>query len=150
MSRFAILIIFIVVLQVVGYLLGTTFQADEWYDVLNKPFFNPPGWLFGAVWPFLYVLIAFAGWRVLIAGGDTPGWGPWVLQMLMNWAWTPLFFGMHMVFWAMLLLFATFVTALAFTTTTWNRDGFAAICFVPYVGWLGFALLLNISIWLLN
>ena len=150
MSRFITLIVFIVFLQAIGYLLGTTFQADEWYDVLNKPFFNPPGWVFGAVWPILYVLIAVAGWRVLIAGGDTPGWGLWVAQMLMNWAWTPLFFGAHMISWAMLLLFGTFVTALAFTTATWDRDRLAAICFVPYVAWLGFALLLNASIWLLN
>ncbi len=150
MARFITLVVFIIVLQVVGFLIGTSFPADSWYDTLAKPFFNPPGWVFGVVWPFLYLLIAFAGWRVLIAGGDKPGWGLWVAQMLMNWAWSPLFFGAHAVFWAMVLLAATFMAALAFAATLWDRDRLTAVSFVPYVVWLGFALVLNFSIWIMN
>lgn len=150
MSRFLTLLVFIVVLQAVGYLIGTAFPADEWYQVLDKPFFNPPGWIFGVVWPILYLLIAIAGWRVFVSGGETPGWGLWVSQMLMNWAWSPLFFGAHMIFWAMVLLFATLMVSAAFVATTWHRDRLAALCFVPYVAWLAFALLLNLSIWLMN
>ncbi len=150
MTRLFVLLIFILVLQVAGYLIGTSFPADEWYQALNRPFFNPPGWVFGVVWPFLYLMIAIAGWRVLIAAGETPGWGLWVAQMFMNWAWSPLFFGVHNVFWAMVLLLSTFVTALAFTATVWDRDRFAACLFVPYTIWLGFASLLNFSIWIMN
>lgn len=150
MSRFITLIIFIVVLQAVGYFIGTVFSADEWYQVLDKPFFNPPAWIFGVVWPVLYLLVAVAGWRVFVSGGTKPGWGLWVAQLLMNWAWSPVFFGLHMIFWAMVLIFATLVVSIAFTAANWNRDRLAALCFVPYVAWLAFALLLNLSIWLLN
>lgn len=70
--------------------------------------------------------------------------------MLMNWAWPPLFFGLHEIFWSMVLIFATFMAALTFTTTTWERDRLASICIVPYVAWLGFAFAVNAAIRLLN
>ena len=150
MARFLALLIFIVVLQVVGFLLGTSFPADAWYIALNKPFFNPPGQLFGIVWPILYLLIAIAGWRVFVASGEKPGWNYWVLQMLGNWMWTPIFFGLHEIFWALATLLITLVAAIGFVGVTWERDRFASLCFVPYVAWLGFATLLNFSIWLMN
>ena len=58
MIRFLTLLIFIAVLQGVGFLLGTMFPVDAWYIALNKPFFNPPGQVFGFVWPILYLLVA--------------------------------------------------------------------------------------------
>ena len=150
MSRFLLLIVFIAVLQLVGGLLGYLFPADAWYVALDKPFFTPSGQTFGLVWPILYLLIAIAGWKVFISGGETPGWGFWTLQMIFNWAYTPILFGAHLLFWSIWVLLGTLIFAIAFTVTTWNRDRLASLCFVPYVAWLGFALILNISLWAMN
>jgi len=96
------------------------------------------------------LLIAIAGWRFFISEGKTPGWGLWVTQLLLNFAWSPLFFGAHQIFWGIWLIFATLIVSLSFIATTWHRDRVSAVCFIPYVAWLSFALLLNASIWFLN
>ncbi len=150
MSRFLLLIAFIVIVQGIGALIGTSFQPGEWYETLNKPFFQPPPEAFGIVWPILYFLIAIAGWKVFIAGGDKPGWGYWVVQMIFNWAYTPVFFGWNMIFWGMMVVLVTLIAAVAFIKVTWNTDRLAALCFIPYAAWLSYALLLSVSIWLLN
>ena len=150
MLRFVALLLFILIVQAVSWALGIMFGPGEWYASLNKPWFQPdPKW-FGLVWPVLYLLVAIAGWKVFIGGGDRPGWGAWVAQMALNWAWVPLFFGAHMIFWAMVVLGANLLTALAFVGATWNRDKLASLCFVPYCAWLVYALPLNIAIWSLN
>ncbi len=150
MAKFLTLIVFVVAVQGIGALIGTTFTTGEWYEGLTKPFFNPPSYLFGIVWPILYLLVAIAGWRVFSSEGEMPGWGLWVSQMLLNFAWSPVFFGAHQIFWAMWVLIATLVLSLSFMATNWHQDRIAAFCFVPYVAWLGFALILNFSIWILN
>lgn len=150
MTRFLALVVFILVLQGVGYLLGTSFPAGEWYEGLNQPPFRPPNWLFGAVWPVLYLLIAIAGWRVFTSDGRIPGWGLWLGQMVLNWAWTPVFFGLHWVGTALVLLALTLLLSVAFMVRTWPHDRIAAGCFVPYVAWLAFAFALNLWIWWMN
>ena len=150
MTRFLVLLAFILVLQGVGYLLGTAFPAGDWYATLQKPFFNPPSYLFGVVWPVLYLLVAVAGWRVFTSGGAIPGWGYWVAQMVLNWAWTPVFFGLQLVFWAIWVIAACLLFSIGFMVRTWPHDRLASIAFVPYVAWLSFALVLNVAIWWLN
>ena len=150
MAKFITLVVFVVAVQGIGALIGMTFSADEWYQGLNKPIFNPPSYLFGIVWPVLYLLVAIAGWRVFSSEGDMPGWGLWVGQMLLNFAWSPIFFGAHHIFWAMWVLVAILALSLSFMATSWHRDRIAAFCFVPYVAWLAFAFILNFSIWAMN
>lgn len=150
MAKFLTLIAFVVVVQALGALIGLSFPAEEWYQVLNKPFFNPRPQLFGVVWPVLYLLVAIAGWRVFISEGKTPGWGFWVGQMVLNFAWSPIFFGLHQVFWAMFIIGGALALSVGFISVTWGRDKLAAFCFIPYTAWLAFALLLNFSIWWLN
>ena len=150
MAKFITLVVFVVAVQGIGSLIGMTFSADEWYQGLNKPIFNPPSYLFGIVWPVLYLLVAIAGWRVFSSEGDMPGWGLWVGQMLLNFAWSPIFFGAHHIFWAMWVLVAILALSLSFMATSWHRDRIAAFCFVPYVAWLAFAFILNFSIWAMN
>jgi len=150
MSRFIILVGFIILVEGVGGYLGTRFAADEWYRELAKPFFNPPGFLFAIVWPALYLLIAIAGWRVFVSQGNTPGWGLWLLQMVLNWAWSPVFFGAHLIGTGIWIIGGVLLASLAFAVVTWEKDRVSSLCFFPYIAWLGFALLLNTSIWYLN
>ncbi len=111
-------------------------------------FFNPPNWIFGYVWPALYLLVAIAGWRVFTL--RIKGWGLWLGQLVLNWAWTPIFFGLHQMFLGIWVILGAVLLSMAFIATTWDRDRIAAICFIPYTAWLAFALLLNVSIWWLN
>ncbi|MEL6948012.1 MAG: TspO/MBR family protein [Pseudomonadota bacterium] len=150
MARTLILLVFLAITLGGGALVGMNFPADAWYDSLNKPFYSPPNWLFGVVWPVLYVLIAIAGWRVFTSEGDVPGWGLWVVQMIGNFAWPALFFGAQMIGWAIWLILGTLAVSLTFIAVTWEHDRIAALCFWPYALWLGFASLLNIGFWVVN
>lgn len=150
MGRFVTLVVFILVVIGVGSLIGATFAPDDWYQGLQKPFYTPPGLVFGIVWPVLYFLIAVAGGRVFLSEGQTPGWGFWVGQMILNFAWSPVFFGAHQLFWGMWIIVGTLVFSCAFYAAVWERDRLAAFCFVPYIAWLFYALLLNVSLWIIN
>jgi benzodiazapine receptor len=131
----------------------TSISVGTWYQELRKPSFNPPDWIFGPVWTFLYIAMAVAAWRVwrrycLI--GARPALGLFAVQLLLNLGWSVLFFGFQQIGAALIeivLLFGAIVaTAIAF----WRRDRAAGLLFVPYVGWVGFAAFLNASLWRLN
>ena len=64
MNRYLLLVVFLLVVVGGGALIGLLTPPDAWFQQLNKPAFNPPGWLFGPVWTVLYILIALAGWRI--------------------------------------------------------------------------------------
>lgn len=124
-----------------------------WYETIRKPPWTPPGWLFGPVWTALYVAMAVAAWLVCRAAD-------WVktrealllyaVQLLFNASWSFFFFYLEnplaglvelLVLWALLLL-----TMVSF----WKLRPAAGWLFVPYLGWVSFAALLNAEIWWLN
>ena len=150
MSRFLVLVVFILVVLGGGFLIGTFFPADAWYEGLQKPVFTPPDWVFMYVWPVLYVLIAIAGWSVFTKALTGSAWTLWLVNLLLNFAYTPLFFGAHMLLVSMVVVGLTLLTAIAFISSTWHRDRLAALCFVPYALWLGYAFTLALTIWWLN
>ena len=150
MARFITLILFILIVQGVGGGLAFLFPADQWHADLVKPVYNPPNYLFGIVWPILFTLIAIAGWRVFTSEGNTPGWSLWVLQMVLAWAWTPIFFGAHMIFWGMVVIGILVIVIVRFIAVTWPHDKLASLCMVPYAAWVSFAFALNAGIWWLN
>nr|WP_282452942.1 TspO/MBR family protein [Lysobacter sp. CAU 1642] len=130
---------------------GALFPPDEDYARLVRPSFAPPGWLFGPVWTLLYVMMAVAAWRVW---SKTGAWSAplraWYLQLTLNAAWTPLFFGLGWrgvallemaVLWALIL-----ATALRFRP----HSGLAFGLMLPYLAWVSFAWVLNGAFWWLN
>ena len=133
-----------------GLLIGFFNIPGDWYEALNKPWFNPPNWLFGPVWTLLYVLIAVAGWRMWQRDRSGSMMRIWWLQLALNFLWSPVFFGAEQPGLALVVILALLATILAFTVLAWNRDRASARMFMPYVGWVGFASLLNASIWWLN
>jgi tryptophan-rich sensory protein len=144
------LTVFIVVVLGGGSLIGTTVTPGPWYEALEKPWFNPPNWLFGPVWSVLYVIIAIAGWRNWRqAATSRPMW-IWWLQLALNFAWSPLFFGAQQTGLALAVIVALLAAILAFIALAWNRDRASALLFIPYAAWVAFASLLNGSIWWLN
>ena len=126
---------------------------DDWYRALEKPWFNPPSWIFGPVWTVLYILMGVAAWFVWRHGsGRLLAWalGLFVLQLVLNAAWTPLFFGLHRPDWAfvdIILLWGVLVAALVIF---YRVSGTAAALLIPYWLWVSFATVLNGTIWWLN
>lgn len=93
-----LLAFFVIGVVGVGFAIGLTIRPGAWYESLEKPFFTPPNWVFGPVWTVVYVLIAIAGWRVALSEGfSSAAFRLWGLQMVLNWAWTPIFFGAHSI-----------------------------------------------------
>ena len=125
----------------------------EWYASLEKPSWNPPSWIFGPVWSLLYTLMAVAAWLVWRQGGWTArrkelSW--YGIQLLLNAAWTPVFFGLHLPALALvnliLLNLAVAITIITFFRATKT----AGWLLVPYQLWLLFAAVLNATLWWLN
>lgn len=134
--------------------LFTQQAISDWYAHLNKPSFTPPDWLFGPVWTVLYLLMAVSAFLVWKKGLAKPlvkiALALYLLQLVLNALWTPLFFGARMPLLAfieiLLLCSAIVLTIVAFAKVSTP----AALLLVPYMGWTSFATVLNFSIWLLN
>jgi len=131
----------------------TTTGPGAWYATLQKPAFTPPGWLFGPVWTCLYLCMGLAAWLVWRKAGFRRGALPiglFAAQLVLNAAWTPLFFGLQNPGAA----FADIVALwLAIVLTTWaffKVSRTAGWLMAPYLAWVSFAAVLNLSIWRLN
>jgi benzodiazapine receptor len=134
-------------------LAGVFGLPGEWYAALRKPSWNPPSWLFGPVWTVLYVMMAVAAWLVWRQGGWTQQRRPlawYLVQLVLNAAWTPLFFGLHRPDLALmeilLLLGAVGITMRAF----FRVRPVAGMLLAPYLAWVSFATVLNFTLWWMN
>ena len=140
----------------VGLLMGQISNSgygNDWFDALRKPSIMPPGWAFGAAWTTLYILLGLAVALTLCRRG-APGWGLAVglfaAQMLLNFAWSPVFFGARRPEPALFIIVLMLVLSIAATFLFSRIDRRAAWLMVPYLAWLGFASLLNYRIIELN
>jgi len=147
------LLAFILATLVVGAV-GSFFTEPAiptWYAALLKPGFSPPNWLFAPVWTALYVLMAVAAWRVWRTTGlKSPEILLYIIQLAFNLLWSILFFGLHAIFWALLDLGLLLLLIVGTLAAFWRRDRLAGALMLPYLGWSGFAFLLNLAIWRLN
>lgn len=150
MNRWLTLIGFLVVVIGGGLTIGYVTAPGEWYAGLAKPWFTPPGWVFGAVWTLLYVLIAVAGWRIFVSAPRSWSMGLWWVQLGLNFLWSPVFFAAHRVELALVVILLLMSTILAFIAVAWRYHREAAWMFLPYTAWVAFASVLNGSIWVLN
>jgi len=132
---------------------GSLFMPGEWYAQLKKPEWNPPNWLFGPVWSALYTMMAIAAWLIWRRGGfaaQRVPLGLFLLQLLLNAAWSPLFFGLRrpgLAFAEIVLLWLAILgTLIAF----WKEHRVAALLLLPYLAWVTFAAVLNFTLWQLN
>lgn len=141
---------FVAVIMAISLGIGYVTAPGEWYENLNKPAFNPPSWVFGPVWTVLYVLIAIAGWRMWRIAPKSGAMALWVAQMILNWLWSPAFFGAEAPALALAIIVAMLASIALFITQAWRLDRWSAGLFVPYAAWVAFATTLNGSIVLLN
>lgn len=150
MKNLTMYIVFVVVVVAIGALIGVNNVPGEWYQSLQKPFFNPPNWIFGPVWTTLYVLIGIAGARTWIRKRMGTRMRLWFTQMVLNFLWSPIFFGMQSPAGALIIIIPMLVCILAFIALTYRRDRISMWLFVPYALWVAFATVLNASIGILN
>jgi len=132
---------------------GTRFMPGAWYASLAKPAWNPPNWIFGPVWTLLYILMGVAAWLVWRRVGWTGArlaLGLFILQLVLNAAWSWLFFGLHRPDLAFVDICALWGLILAVAVLFGRVDRLAAALLVPYLAWVGFATVLNFTIWRLN
>ena len=132
---------------------GAVFRPGGWYERLVKPRWRPPNWLFAPIWTVLYLTIAVSGWLVWreagIAGAALP-LAIFALQLLLNAAWTPLFFGLHRPDLAFLDIMVLWVSILATIVLFYPIHSGAALVLVPYLAWVSFAAALNFTVWRRN
>jgi tryptophan-rich sensory protein len=129
-------------------------NIPTWYEGLVKPFFTPPNWLFAPVWTLLYVMMAYAIWRILSLPRDRPGHTGAIIsfytQLVLNALWSWAFFAAHSPF-AGLVVIAALIVALMTTIKLFAAlDRIAAWLLVPYLAWLLYATALNAAVWWLN
>ena len=132
---------------------GGQFAPGEWYRGLDKPFFTPPNWLFGPVWSLLYLAMATTAWLVWKERREAAIGIPlavYGIHLLLNGLWSWLFFGLHWpgVAFGEIVLLA--FTILAVILLFWRIRPLAGALLIPYLAWVSFAALLNLSLWFLN
>jgi tryptophan-rich sensory protein len=127
--------------------------GNAWFDALIKPGFMPPGWLFGVAWTLLYIALGLALALILHARGARGrglALGLFGAQLLLNFAWSPIFFALHKVDLAFIDLLLMLIASVVATLLFARIRVAAAWLMVPYVGWLIFAALLTWQIDALN
>jgi len=143
----------VVAASVVGQV-ATYPNLAPWYAGLVKPSFNPPNWIFSPVWTMLYVLSAFAVWRILRLPKDSKtrrlALILFCLQLALNAAWPWMFFGARDPLLGGINIIPQFLVILVTVGTFYQLDRLAACCLVPLAAWVGYASILNIAIWQLN
>jgi benzodiazapine receptor len=135
-----ILPILVLVTFVTGSLSST--QIDSWYFSLNKAYLNPPGYVFGIVWPILYLLMAIVGYL-----NSNKIFKPFLIQLFLNGVWSWLFFAWHLPLIALFdILLLIGVNVFIFQ----KLDTGSKLMHAPYLAWLSFATYLNAGIVFLN
>jgi tryptophan-rich sensory protein len=164
MRSFLVLVLFLLICFGAAAF-GGQFTPGEWYAALAKPSWNPPAWAFAPVWTLLYAMMAVAGWLVWRSGERAPVrsaseavQGPsrslalavYALQLVLNGAWSWLFFGLHRPGLAFAEIVLLWLAILATVVLFWRRKPLAGALLLPYLAWVGFAAALNFSLWRLN
>jgi len=152
--RWSLFIVPAVVL--LGYLssvISGSGAQDPWFAELAKPETYPPAVTFGIVWTVLYVLMGVAFAVVCSAWGARARTGAivaFVVQLAINLAWSPVFFGQHMIFEALVVILALDAALIATVYLFWRVRPLAGALLLPYLAWVLFATLLNWQFWQLN
>jgi translocator protein len=150
---FGLLAIFVVAATSIAGRLATYPNLVPWYAGLAKPSFTPPGWVFGPVWTALYLLMAFAVWRILrLPVTCARRWALTLFwaQLALNAAWSWMFFAAGSPLLGLLDIIPQLLVIVATFVAFYRLDAVAAFCLMPLITWVTFATALNFAIWTLN
>lgn len=144
-----------VVIAYVPSAMAAFVETGTWYDSLKRPVWTPPSWVFGPVWTLLYLLMGIAAWRVWARHGfgDRSSRRALVLflvHLILNAAWTWLFFGLHMPTAAAAEIVVLWSMILALVVLFWKCDRTAGALLLPYLLWVTYAVTLSIGFAIMN
>jgi translocator protein len=155
MNNIAKLMIAVIIPVAVGGLSGyfTASGVGGWYATLQKPWFNPPNWIFGPVWTALYAMMGVA---LYLVWKQPPGparnsaitW--FAVQLTVNFFWSFIFFYLHQPGWAFAEIVVMWVLILVTIFQFAKLSTAAAWLLVPYISWVSFAAVLNFTLWRMN
>lgn len=155
MKKAILLIIWIAVFQLIGFAMGqiTDASIDPWYLGLTKSSLTPPGYVFGIVWGILYAMLAITGWQLFHnerADKVRSLRLVYSCQMILNWAWTPVFFYAHLIASALVCLITIVLLTFWCLVLAFRQSKITFWFLLPYFIWVCFASYLNAIIWLAN
>jgi len=146
-------LVFFIILCFAVAATGRFFPPDEWYASLNRPGYAPPNWVFGPVWTVLYLMMAVSGWLVWKSQGTVSkraALSVFGSQLVLNAAWSAIFFGMHNPGWALVEICFLWL-AISWTIVLFRPHSMpASLLLIPYLAWVSFAAVLNYGFWSLN
>lgn len=146
-------IILCLLVEIVGGWWFTQHSLD-WYEQLRKPFLIVPNFLFAPVWTVLYILMAISIWLVWKTPADKiikfMAYIFFSTQLFLNFIWSPIFFGHHNIFYALITIILLDIVLLATILSFYLINRKAAYLLIPYFVWVLYATYLNLMIWLLN
>lgn len=125
----------------------------EWYANLIKPSFQPPSWVFGPAWSILYILMFISlvlVTRVEFGSKHLSAYSLFIIQLILNLAWSPVFFGLHEIKTALLICITLTVLVFIMFFVFYSISKTAGLLLLPYLFWLIFASELNFQIYRLN
>ena len=151
-----ILIVLIIISQLAGILSASISSVSfkETYAKLEKPSFSPPSWVFGPVWTILYTLMGISAYLVFKKGIGNPdvkvSMVLFFLQLVLNFSWSLIFFGLNnpMLAFIEIVILWGFIMAMIISFNKVSK--IAAYLQIPYILWVSFAAILNLTIWLIN
>ena len=135
------LVVAIIFAAVIGSMASTTAGTDSWYLSLNKSELNPPSYVFGIVWPILYILMmvsAFLAYKKVFL--------LFIIQLFFNAAWSWLFFRFQMPLIALLDIYLLIAINIYILNLMYKENKLSFFLFIPYVFWISFASYLNLFI----
>jgi benzodiazapine receptor len=156
MIKVSRLILSVFVCLLTGFLgsFATRDSVTTWYPQLSRPSFTPPDWTFGVVWPTLYVMMGISVFLIWNAGIDKRrvkvALACFAVQLFLNGLWTFIFFGWHLIGWALVEIIFLWAAILMTIITFWKISKPAAVLLLPYILWVSFAIVLNAGLFLLN
>jgi tryptophan-rich sensory protein len=125
---------------------GIIFKPGQWYERLIKPDFTPSNWAFPVAWTLIYLLLAWVGYRLSLIPGSQVLLALWAAQIALNTLWTPVFFGAHRIFSAMVIIVVLWLVVALMVLMAFRLDVISGLLLLPYLGWLCVAAALNFAI----
>lgn len=149
------LIISILLPLSVGAIAGmfTAQAVPTWYASLNRPSFNPPNWVFGPVWTFLYILLGFSFfliWKLENSKQRNLAIWAFSIQLLLNFIWSFLFFYFNMIGIALIEIIFLWLSIVFMLYSFYRINHLSAFINIPYLLWVTFATILNAGYYFLN
>ena len=135
------LVVAVILAAVIGSMASTSAGTDSWYLLLDKSELNPPSYVFGIVWPILYILMmvsAFLAYKRIFL--------IFIIQLFFNAAWSWLFFRFQMPLIALLDIYLLILINIYILNLMYKENKLAFFLFIPYVVWISFASYLNLFI----